>query len=204
MMRALLALVLAAFAMPVAAFAQRPCVDFVGRGALQSVGEPEPLNLPDDVLGHSIYRYRFAERSALFGDSHGRSATLMRSGHSEIPVNQDDVAIFMGIHGKRARFVDWALIWRDKDGQPFIPILSWPNPEDHAMDWRPLAIRHFARPVTYRTPQPFWDGWDLERGIMPYDDLTIVRDGRHYVHYGLYLSDLPAMFRAARRERCRH
>jgi hypothetical protein len=203
MMRALLALALAGLAMPAAAFAQRPCVDYVGRGALQSVGDPEPLNLPDDVLGHSIYRYRFTERSALFGHSRGRAASLMRAEHSPGPVDRDDVAIFMTLTGKRARFNGWELIWKDLAGEPFIPILNWPDPDNRETDWRPMAIRQFARAVSYQNPQPYWGAGNLDYG--PADDaLYVTRGGHRYVRYGLYLSDLPAMFRAARAERCRH
>lgn len=173
----------------------RPCVDYVGRGALHSTGS-ELLSSPDDMFGNGVYRYRFTERSELYGHSRWTAQRLVQGGHALADLHISDAAVFLGRSG---RFVGWSRIWKDRAGRPFLPIFSWPDSKRRT-GWAPLAIRAYARPVFYDARQPDWSdgGRDEEEDV----DLYVRRGRRWFVRYGLYLSDIPPLFRAAQEETC--
>lgn len=177
----------------------RNCVDYVGQGSIRSSGY-RPIDDPDDLLGHSLYSYSYREHVAIVG-KRDRARKLVRAGHALRDVRLRDAVVFSSFREGRERFIGWTWVWRDTTGRPFIPILSWPEGE-HGAGWEPAAIRRFAKPVSYRDPQPYWPDIEWE----PEDSkpgLIEIRQGRRRVLQGLYLSDLPGMFRAAAsRERC--
>lgn len=201
-MRTLLAMALIGTMLPVGAFAQekRYCVDFVARGHLQSVGEPEQLDIPDAVIVQSIYRFRFDKRDELYGHMSWRSTVLMKAGHGLRPVDQPDAVVYIGRWRLRTQYFGDDLVWRDTNGRAFIPIFDWPNPED-PMRWIPQSIRQFAKPVDYPDRQGAVEiGIDAKDAI---PGLIETRDGRTRVLFGLYLDDIPAMMKAARSEPCK-
>lgn len=177
----------------------RNCVDYVGRGAIRSDGY-RMIDDPDDLIGHAVYSYIYRERTAIMGKRE-QSGELALAGHALRDIKLRDAVVFSAFRDGRERFIGWTWVWRDTTGRPFIPILSWPEGE-HGAGWEPAAIRRFTKPVSYRDPQPYWPDieWepeDAEPGLIE------IRQGRRRVLQGLYLSDLPAMFRAAAtRERC--
>jgi hypothetical protein len=177
----------------------RSCVDYVGRGSIRSDGS-RLIEDPDDLLGHAIYNYRYRERAAIVGKRDQRG-TLVLAGHTLRDVRLRDAVVFTATSRGRERFVGWTWVWRDTKGRPFIPIFGWPEGEN-GFGWEPSAIRRFAKPVSYRDPQPYWPDteWapgDAEPGLIE------IGQGRMRVLQGLYLADLPAMFRvAALSERC--
>ena len=179
----------------------RPCVDYVGRGLLR-FQDYVPIAEPDDILGHSIYRWRFAEQSRLMGKWPGSGSDLSMVGHALRMEDREDAVVFVATTGSGARrWVGFSFVWLDRRGRPFLPILAWPDPLERSDDWMPDAARRFARPVSYNWPQRWWSGarWtkdDLSPGTVER------RGGAVRVLNGLYLADLPAMFAAAGREPC--
>ena len=177
----------------------RNCVDYVGRGSIRSDGYGA-IEDPDDLIGHAVYSYRYRERAAIVG-KRDRHDKLVLGGHALRKIKLRDAVVFTAASRGRERFVGWTWVWRDTQGRPFIPIFAWPEGENGA-GWKPAAIRRFAKPVSYRDPQPDWEDveWkpeDAKPGLIE------VRRGRMRVLQGLYLTDLPAMYRAAATsERC--
>jgi hypothetical protein len=207
--------------------AVRPCIDYAGRGMLRTIGKPVTAHSRPPILvgtprhvtivaeaedrtettvssgvWDSIYRFRFDERAAVFGQRKGQGTTLTKSYHSLGKVQGVDAVVFTAARDNHDRMVDWEWVWRDERGRPFLPILSWPEPVNDGSDWRPLAIRQLAGPVRYSGDQPHWPGalhpGDAERE----PDLFAMQGKRVVVRYGLYLSDIPAMFAAAKNEDC--
>jgi hypothetical protein len=181
----------------------RPCVDYAGRGALRTVGEPMVPDDPDAIILDAIYSFRFHERATLFGPSKRGGVTLTKAYHSLYPLDIAETVVFTADWRGRDRMVDWEWVWRDHAGRPFLPITGWPDPGSRNRDWHPLAIRQFAKPVSYRNPQPFWPGALSDPGYAEHaPELFLVRGKNVIVRYGLYLSDIPALLKAAKSEPC--
>ncbi len=179
----------------------RACIDYVGRGALRTVGEGELIEDPDDLIGHAIYHFEFRERAELLGHATLQKHKLVQAGHALRSFDISDTVVFLALKGKNTRFVDWEWVWKDKAGKPFIPIFRWPDTKSRGVSWEPLAIRSFARRVEYRDPQPYWPEFQLA----PEDEepgLIETQNGRTRVLNGVYLSDLAKLFEAARSEEC--
>ncbi|MEZ0242642.1 MAG: hypothetical protein ACAH11_04660 [Sphingomonas sp.] len=182
--------------------ALRACIDYAGYGALHATGKAVPDESRDPSAEPS-YFHLFRERGELFGRSDWRIAEVGRSDPLADPVNTEEAVIFLAIRNNRRDFISWSWVWRDVQGRRFIPISAWPKPGLRDFDWAPLAIRMFARPVTYRQPQPYWHRYIYALGKPNEDpDLYVARGGKLYVRYGLYLSDIPALFAAAKSEPC--
>jgi len=209
-MRDLLAIALLGSVLPTQAAAQReivvedgdlipdirPCVDYVGRGSLRGIGKPEQIDDPDDLLGHAVYRFRFIEDERVLGRIAHHSIELARALHMAPRVDGDMLVLLSTSRTGSGRFYSWERVWTDTAGRPFVAIFDWPDPEHP--DWRPQALRRFARRVHYR---------DAEVGVhlTPADEeagLIETHKGRTRLLYGLYLDDFPALFEAAKAEDC--
>lgn len=59
----------------------RPCVDYVGRGSLRFRGYQQ-IDDPENLLGHSIYTWRYRETTPLVGRWSPVLRTLSRAGHA--------------------------------------------------------------------------------------------------------------------------
>ncbi|MCW3849137.1 hypothetical protein OF829_18005 [Sphingomonas sp. LB-2] len=205
----------------------RPCIDHAGRGSLRttgtlSVAERPPIQVAtpryleiaqegedgtetivSSGFWDAIYRFRFDERTSLFGTPKGHGITLTKSYHSLAPIRIADAVVFTAVRQGRDRMVGWDWVWRDTAGRPFLPITDWPDPSGQGNDWRPLTIHRFAKPVRYHNPPPSWPRWVPDRQAPERaPDLFAMRGKRAVVRYGLYLSDIPALFEAARAEPC--
>jgi hypothetical protein len=217
MIRALLPIALLGTVLPMQAMAQqevlvpdgqpipniRQCVDYAGRGALRTVGEPMVPYDSDVIVVDLVYRFRFDERATLFGQGKRGRVELTKAYHSLDSLDIADTVIFTADRKGRDGMVGWEWVWRDRAGRPFLPIFNWPDPAGGAYGWQPLALRQFAKPVSYPQPQPFWPGalGDKTRAESQ-PELFGIR-GRHVVvRFGLYLSDISALFEAAKAEPC--
>jgi hypothetical protein len=180
----------------------RPCVDGVARGTLHSTGEPVLIDDPDNLFGNSIYFYRFKPRSTIVGKQSRKSLKLSRGGHALRDVHVRDAIVFFGSNADgRTRFVDWAWVWHDNKGRAFIPVWYWPDAKYRNGDWRPANAANFAKPVTYRARQPYWD--DVELTAEDVEAGLVERRGERYVLLnGIYLDDIPKMLEAAKQEAC--
>ena len=219
-MRWLLAIVLPGVSMPMQAMAQkevmvregeavpylRPCIDYAGQGALRMTGQVDDISPPGDLLGHGRYYIDFIQHRALFGPGEAEPLRLFLFGHALRSIQATNVLVLLQRRPEGPNLAGWAWIWTDATGRPFIPIFEWPNLQRPDLGWEPQALRRFARPVTYRDPQPFFARaqWtDIHPVELDEDGLLVTRGGHDRVRYGLYLSDLPAMLKAAnRREDC--
>lgn len=179
----------------------RPCIDYAGRGFLQYISL-QSIDDPDDLLGHSIYRWRYRERQRLVGRWPTRSRVLARIGHAMREQDRQDELVFVAAgDAVNPRWVDSALIWTDVRGTEFIPIFRWPDPTDRAFEWLPDAARRFAKPVNYRSPQPP-GGADALTVDDEVPGVIETRRGRTVVLRGIFLADLPRLLDAARAEPC--
>ena len=186
----------------------RPCIDYAGRGWLRMTGAyPDPD--PDSIIDYPTYIYRFTQRQALFGASRRQPFEVYRRGHALRRVDVKDALVFVQDAPGGVRFPGWEWIWTDRAGRKFVPVFEWPTKERLGVDWKPLAFRRFAKRVSYADPQPYWRdiGWPDHRAIeteeyeeVPEQDRLFDGGANPRVRYGLYLSDLPALLKAANAE----
>ncbi len=190
----------------------RPCITYAGVGALRMTGkvdpDPEVVGDNDILIDHPRYHYRYTQTAALFGTGQPRPIELIMPGHAPRQVDAKRVLLLLppGDKGDFGWNWHWEWVWTDTRGRPFVPILQWPDPGSD--NWLPRASRRFVRLVEYRDPQPAWadtslvdmfyrDGDEEEEEYGDRLRLFELRDGKPRVRYGLYLSDIAEMFKAA-------
>jgi len=220
-MRALLALALASSVLPSQAIAQkqivveegkdipflRPCIDYAAQGTLGMTGQVDDISPPGDLLGHGRYHLLFTEKRLRFGASERQPIPLFLFGHALRAVQAKNALVLVQRSAGGMQLAGWEWIWTDYRGRPFVPVFQWANAERLDLGWAPRALKRFAKPVSYRDPQPFFarakwtDIWPAEiwpeEGEIREPLLFRMHGSRAIVRYGLYLSDLPAMLKAA-------
>jgi hypothetical protein len=164
----------------------RPCIDVMARGELESLGEPEPLDIEDDYIGHEVYTWRFTKREVVFGEMPEASKDLRRADHALVwpQPPRDDVLVLLARKGRGTRYLRPLPVSNDEQGRAFVPIL---HPDDiyeplRSGDWRPDALMQFTRPVVEEAGNNVQD------------------DGGPRVIARLYLEDIPALMAASARD----
>ena len=179
-----------------------PCIDLVLLGRLRSLGEPEFIQLPDDLLGHSIYNYEIAVDRAIVGSIDGQMFTFSRLGHAlQRSDREDAVLFFRRVEDGRLRFADAGTAVRDRHGRLFLPLLAPPDREFRGASWLPIGFERFMRPVDYVEASMARAGYNQEiLGVLREGGRSgyiKLRDGRFVVLNGIYLDDIPEMLGSA-------